>query len=89
MLNLPIQKKLPDERKAITYKFKVGGESGFLTVGFYPDGRVGEIFITLKKPDQTIAGLLDSFARFDVVSVLSSKDGTKIELIKNAFDLTE
>jgi putative endonuclease len=32
--------------------------------------------------------LLDSFARFDVVSVLSSGDGVKIELIKDAFDLT-
>lgn len=33
--------------------------------------------------------LLDSFVRFDVVSLLHSKEGEKLELIKNAFDLTE
>jgi len=34
-------------------------------------------------------GLLDNLARFDVVSVFSSESGMKLELIKNAFDLTE
>lgn len=33
--------------------------------------------------------LLDSFTRFDAVSVLFGQDKPKLELIKNAFDLTE
>lgn len=33
--------------------------------------------------------LLDSFTRFDAVCLLFSQDKLKLELIKNAFDLTE
>ena len=33
--------------------------------------------------------LLEQKARFDVVSVLNSKEGQKIDLIKNAFELDE
>lgn len=33
--------------------------------------------------------LLEKSARFDVVSVMSSEDAPKIELIKNAFELDE
>ena len=34
-------------------------------------------------------GLLDSFVRFDVVAVMRCEDKWKLELIKNAFDLTQ
>jgi ribonucleoside-diphosphate reductase alpha chain len=54
--------KLPDERRAITHKFSVGGHEGYLTVGLYENGQPGEIFITMAKEGSTVSGLMDSFA---------------------------
>jgi ribonucleoside-diphosphate reductase alpha chain len=58
----PYRRKLPDERRAITHKFSVGGHEGYLTVGLYEDGMPGEIFITMAKEGSTVSGLMDSFA---------------------------
>ncbi len=56
------RRRLPDERKAITHKFRIGVHEGFITVGLYNDGTPGEIFITMSKEGSTLSGLLDSFA---------------------------
>jgi ribonucleoside-diphosphate reductase alpha chain len=58
----PVRRKLPDERRAITHKFAIGGHEGYITVGMYDDGAPGEIFITMAKEGSTISGLMDSFA---------------------------
>ena len=58
----PFRRKLPDERRAITHKFSVGGHEGYLTVGLYEEGLPGEIFITMAKEGSTVSGLMDSFA---------------------------
>ncbi|HEY5924609.1 MAG TPA: vitamin B12-dependent ribonucleotide reductase [Kofleriaceae bacterium] len=54
--------KLPDERASFTHKFSIGGHEGYLTVGLYPDGTPGEIFVRMAKEGSVIAGLMDSFA---------------------------
>ena len=58
----PRRKKLPDERRALTHKFSVGGHEGYITVGLYEDGQPGEIFLTMAKEGSTISGLMDAFA---------------------------
>ncbi len=58
----PRRKKLPDERRALTHKFSVGGHEGYITVGLYEDGTPGEIFLTMAKEGSTISGLMDAFA---------------------------
>lgn len=58
----PVRKKLPNERKAITHKFNVGGHEGYITVGMFDDGAPGEIFLVMAKEGSTISGLMDSFA---------------------------
>ena len=58
----PRRKKLPDERRALTHKFSVGGHEGYITVGLYDDGQPGEIFLTMAKEGSTISGLMDAFA---------------------------
>ena len=58
----PIRRRLPDERQAIVHHFNVGGYEGYLTIGFYEDGRPGEIFITTAKEGSTVSGLMDCFA---------------------------
>ncbi len=54
--------RLPDERRAVTHKFSIGGHEGYITVGLYEDGNPGEIFITMSKEGSTISGLMDGFA---------------------------
>ena len=57
-----VRHKLPDERRAVTHKFNIAGHEGYITVGLYPDGEPGEIFITMAKEGSTVSGLMDSFA---------------------------
>jgi ribonucleoside-diphosphate reductase alpha chain len=64
-LNAPpraVRHKLQQERASITHKFTVGGHEGYITVGLYPNGDPGEIFITMAKEGSTVSGLMDSFA---------------------------
>jgi ribonucleoside-diphosphate reductase alpha chain len=58
----PLRRKLEDERQSVTHKFSIGGHEGYITVGLYPDGQPGEIFITMAKEGSTISGLMDGFA---------------------------
>jgi ribonucleoside-diphosphate reductase alpha chain len=57
----PRRERLPDTRKSGTHKFNISGHEGYITVGLYPDNRVGELFITMAKEGSTIGGLMDCF----------------------------
>jgi ribonucleoside-diphosphate reductase alpha chain len=57
----PRRERLEDTRQSITHKFSVAGHEGYITVGLYPDGRPGELFITMAKEGSTIGGLMDAF----------------------------
>ncbi|MGD0469951.1 MAG: hypothetical protein ABSA54_16350 [Terriglobales bacterium] len=70
--------KLQDERSAITHHFAFGGHEGYLTVGFYPNGQPGEIFIRMAKAGSTIAGLMECFGT--VVSV-SLQHGVPLKVL--------
>src|SRR5665213_2592067 len=54
--------RLPNERASVTHKFSIAGHEGYLTVGLYPNGQPGELFIRMAKEGSTISGLMDSFA---------------------------
>ncbi len=58
----PYRRRLPAERQAITHKFDISGHEGYITVGLYPDGQPGEIFLKMAKEGSTISGLMDTFA---------------------------
>jgi len=53
---------LPAERVSLTHKFSVAGHDGYITVGMYPDGSPGELFVVISKQGSTINGLMDAFA---------------------------
>jgi ribonucleoside-diphosphate reductase alpha chain len=59
---LPHRRRLPAERTAVTHKFDIAGHEGYITVGLYPDGQPGEIFLKMAKEGSTVSGLMDSFA---------------------------
>ena len=54
--------RLPGERASVTHKFAIAGHEGYITVGLYPNGHPGEIFIRMAKEGSTVSGLMDSFA---------------------------
>jgi ribonucleoside-diphosphate reductase alpha chain len=58
----PVRRRLPDERRAITHHFSIGGQEGYLTVGVYEDGSPGEIFVRMAKEGSTVSGLMDGLA---------------------------
>jgi ribonucleoside-diphosphate reductase alpha chain len=60
--SLPHRHRLPAERTAVTHKFDIAGHEGYITVGLYPDGQPGEIFLKMAKEGSTVSGLMDSFA---------------------------
>ncbi len=55
----PRRERLPHTRRSVTHKFDIQGHEGYINVGFYPDGRPGELFITMAKEGSTIGGLMD------------------------------
>jgi ribonucleoside-diphosphate reductase alpha chain len=55
----PRRERLPHTRRSMTHKFDIQGHEGYINVGFYPDGRPGELFITMAKEGSTIGGLMD------------------------------
>src|SRR3954453_9380678 len=58
----PHRRRLPSERTAVTHKFDIAGHEGYITVGLYPDGQPGEIFLKMAKEGSTVSGLMDTFA---------------------------
>jgi ribonucleoside-diphosphate reductase alpha chain len=57
-----LRHRLKEERMSVTHKFNIGGHEGYVTVGLYPNGEPGEIFIKMAKEGSTVSGLMDSFA---------------------------
>jgi ribonucleoside-diphosphate reductase alpha chain len=78
----PRREHLPDTRHSLTHKFNVGGHEGYINVGLYPDGRPGELFITMAKEGSTIGGLMDAFGTAISISL---QYGVPLEALVNKF----
>jgi len=80
-----VRHKLPDERFSITHKFNIAGHEGYITVGCYPNGQPGEIFITMAKEGSTVSGLMDSFA---LAISMALQHGVPLKLLCEKFEHT-
>ncbi|MEZ4386782.1 MAG: vitamin B12-dependent ribonucleotide reductase [Candidatus Krumholzibacteriia bacterium] len=78
----PHRVRLPDERQAVTHKFSVGGHEGYITVGLYPNGKPGEVFVSMAKEGSVVSGLMDSFAT--AVSIMLQY-GVPMKVLVNKF----
>ena len=59
----PVRHRMPKTRDSVTHKFSVGGHEGYITAGKYPDGSVGEIFLTdIGKEGSTMRGMMNAYA---------------------------
>jgi len=65
----PAREFLPDERRSVTHKFRVGDQEGYITVGLYDDGRPGEIFVKINKEGSTVSGLTDAVAKLASIAL--------------------
>ncbi len=81
----PRRERLTDTRQSLTHKFSISGHEGYLCVGLYPDGRPGEIFITMAKEGSTIGGIMDSFG---TALSIALQYGVPLEVLVNKFSHT-
>ncbi len=77
-----VRHRLPEERASLTHKFSLGGHEGYITVGLYPSGEPGEIFIKMAKEGSTVSGLMDSFA---TAISLSLQHGVPLKVLCEKF----
>ncbi|WP_182870362.1 vitamin B12-dependent ribonucleotide reductase [Stieleria mannarensis] len=81
----PRRERLPDTRSSVTHKFTIAGHEGYLCVGQYPDGRPGEVFITMAKEGSTVGGIMDSFG---TALSIALQYGVPLEVLVNKFSHT-
>ena len=63
------RRHMPDTRMSLTHKFEIAGHEGYITVGLYPDGQPGELFVQMSKEGSTIGGLMDTVATLTSISL--------------------
>jgi radical SAM protein with 4Fe4S-binding SPASM domain len=63
------RRTMPDTRMSLTHKFEIAGHEGYITVGLYPDGQPGELFVQMSKEGSTIGGLMDTVATLTSISL--------------------
>jgi len=75
------RERLPNRRSAETFDVEAGGLHYRATIGRYPDGRIGEIFLTNHKAGSE-AGIMASDAA--VAASLALQYGTPLDVIRHA-----
>ncbi|MGW5643718.1 TSCPD domain-containing protein [Saccharopolyspora sp. NPDC003752] len=66
----------PRRRRGYTLRFDIGGVTGHLTTNAYPDGKLGEVWVSLGQQGSPLSGFLDSL--FAAVS-LGLQHGVPLE----------
>jgi len=76
-----MRRVLPQRRAAVTFDLRFWSQLFTVTVGLYPDGTLGEVFIAGGKTGQDIQSTARDAA---VVLSLALQHGTPIETIRHA-----
>ncbi|MEY2408462.1 MAG: ribonucleoside-diphosphate reductase alpha chain [Verrucomicrobiota bacterium] len=79
---MPLRRRLPETRSAVTHKFEIAGHEGYLTVGLFEDSRPGELFVTMAKEGSTIGGLMDGIG---ALTSMALQYGVPLEAIVRKF----
>ncbi|MCA9167404.1 MAG: hypothetical protein KDB23_07030 [Planctomycetales bacterium] len=57
----PTREPLGTARRSVTHEFRIGDQlTGTITVGLYPDGRPGEVFLRVGKQGSELSGLMST-----------------------------
>jgi ribonucleoside-diphosphate reductase alpha chain len=74
--------RLPDDVDSKRHKFTINGQDVILQCGLYPDGTLGEIFITSAQQGSTMRGLLDTWA---ITFSMSLQYGVPLKVLVKKF----
>ncbi len=72
---------LPQRRPASTISLFIGNDTYAVTAGFYPDGRVGEVFVTAPKVGTDIEAILRDGA---ILLSFALQHGAKLDELLHA-----
>ena len=77
----PVRNRLPDRRNAVTTTFHRDGANFEMTVGYYPDGRVGEVFLNADRANSLLDFLMSDAA---ILASLALQYGAPLDEIMHA-----
>jgi hypothetical protein len=77
----PARNRLPNRRPAETFAFERDRSRYEMTVGFYPDGRVGEIFLNADRADSLLDVLTSDAA---IIASIALQFGCPLDAIRHA-----
>jgi hypothetical protein len=78
---MPARDRLPNRRRAETIAFERDGSRYCLTVGYFPDGRVGEVFLSADRADSLLDVLASDAA---ILTSLALQHGCSLQEITHA-----
>ena len=76
-----MRKMLPSRRRAETIAFERDGAHFVMTAGFYPDGRLGEIFLNADRANSLLDFLMSDAA---ILASLALQHGCPLDEIRHA-----
>jgi hypothetical protein len=76
-----MRKTLPNRRRAETFEFERDGSRYRMTVGYYPNGQVGEIFVNAAKANSTLDAFISDAA---ILASLALQHGCPLDELRHA-----
>src|ERR1700731_2067036 len=77
----PARNRLPDRRSAVTTTFHRDGACFEMTIGYYPDGKVGEVFLNADRANSLLDFLMSDAA---ILASLALQYGAPLDEIRAA-----
>jgi hypothetical protein len=78
---MPARNRLPNRRPAETIAFERDGSQYCLTIGYFPDGSVGEVFLNHDRGDSLLDVLTSDAA---ILASLALQHGAPLDEIRHA-----
>ena len=76
-----VRNRLPNRRSAVSTSFERDGASFEMTAGYYPDGRVGEVFVNADRANSLLDFLMSDAA---ILASLALQYGAPLDEIRHA-----
>ena len=75
------RRRLPQRRSSVTFELNFWGQKFAVGIGYYPDGRIGEVFVSTNKT----GGQIEALARDAAILIsIALQFGAPLETIKRA-----
>lgn len=78
---IPARNRLPNRRSAVSTSFERDGASFAMTAGYYPDGRLGELFLNSDRANSLLDFLMSDAA---ILASIALQYGAPIDEIRHA-----